>query len=125
MAYEIYNNESYDENVDWWSLGILIFELSTFRTPFYANNSTEITENVLSNDVHFPETMIDDVKLIIEGLLEKNPKLRLGNIKSPHGLIKNQPFFKEPYTLDAIENRKVRPPWVPNVRISFLSLNIF
>jgi serine/threonine protein kinase len=94
MAYEIYNKDVYDQNVDWWSLGILIFELSTFKTPFYANNSTEITENVLSNDIHFPEIMNDDVKNIIFALLERDPKQRLGNIKSPHGLIKNQPFFR-------------------------------
>jgi serum/glucocorticoid-regulated kinase 2 len=94
MAYEIYNNDSYDQNIDWWGLGILIFELSTFKTPFYANNSTEITQNVLSNDVIFPETMSQDVKQIISALLERDPKRRLGNIKSPHGLIKNQPFFK-------------------------------
>jgi len=94
MAYEIYNNDSYDQNIDWWSLGILIFELSTFKTPFYANNSTEITQNVLSNQIKFPETMLQDVKLIIQGLLERDPKRRLGNIKSPHGLLKDQPFFK-------------------------------
>jgi serine/threonine protein kinase len=94
MAYEIYNHDVYDQNVDWWSLGILIFELSTFKTPFYANNSTEITQNVLSNQIKFPETMLQDVKLIIQGLLERDPKQRLGNIKSPHGLLKDQPFFK-------------------------------
>jgi serine/threonine protein kinase len=94
MAYEIYNNDSYDQNIDWWALGILIFELSTFKTPFYANNSTEITQNVLSNQIKFPETMLQDVKLIIQGLLERDPKQRLGNIKSPHGLLKDQPFFK-------------------------------
>jgi serine/threonine protein kinase len=89
MAYD-----SYDQNIDWWALGILIFELSTFKTPFYANNSTEITQNVLSNQIKFPETMLQDVKLIIQGLLERDPKQRLGNIKSPHGLLKDQPFFK-------------------------------
>jgi serum/glucocorticoid-regulated kinase 2 len=94
IAYEIYHRDSYDENVDWWSLGILIYELSTFRTPFYANNSTDIIENVLSNDVTYPETMREEVKQIISGLLERDPKQRLGNIHSPHGLLRNQPFFQ-------------------------------
>jgi serine/threonine protein kinase len=94
MAYEIYNKDSYDQMIDWWALGILIYELSTFKTPFYANNSTEITQNVLTNQIKFPQTMLDDVKRIIQGLLERDPKQRLGNIKSPHGLLKDQPFFK-------------------------------
>ncbi|CAF2783218.1 unnamed protein product [Rotaria sp. Silwood2] len=119
IAYEIYHRDSYDENVDWWSLGILIFELSTFKTPFYANNSTDITRNVLSDQVIYPETMIKETRQIISGLLERDPKRRLGNIISPHGLLKDQPFFREPYTFDAIENRLVRPPWTPTSLISF------
>ncbi|CAF1070431.1 unnamed protein product [Adineta steineri] len=118
IAYEIYNRDFYDENVDWWSLGILIFELSTFRTPFYANNSTDITQNVLSNQIIYPETMKDEVKQIISGLLERDSKIRLGNINSPHGLLKDQPFFQEPYTLNAIKNRRIPPPWTPNSLIS-------
>jgi serum/glucocorticoid-regulated kinase 2 len=95
MAYEIYKNEPYDQNIDWWSLGILIYELATFKTPFYANNSTGITENVLSdNNIIYPDQMLNDVKRIISALLERDPQKRLGNIKSQHGLIKNQPFFK-------------------------------
>jgi serum/glucocorticoid-regulated kinase 2 len=94
IAYEIYHNDFYDQNIDWWSLGILIFELSTFKTPFYANNSTEVIQNVLSKEVNFPETMLEDVQQIISRLLERDPRRRLGNIKSPHGLLKNQPFFK-------------------------------
>ena len=94
MAYEIYNKQFYDQNIDWWALGILIFELSTFKTPFYANNSTEITQNVLSNNIRFPQTMLKDVKQIILALLESDPKKRLGNIQSPHGLLEDQPFFK-------------------------------
>ncbi|CAF4627685.1 unnamed protein product [Rotaria sp. Silwood1] len=119
IAYEIYHRDSYDENVDWWSLGILIFELSTFKTPYYANNSTDITQNVLLNQINYPETMIKQNKQIISGLLERDPKQRLGNIISSHGLLKDQPFFQEPYTLDAIENRRVRPPWIPTSLLSF------
>lgn len=94
MAYEIYNHESYDQNVDWWSLGILIFELSTFKTPFYANNTTMITENVLQGNVDYPTTMNEETKQIVSALLERDPKRRLGNHKSPHGSIYNQPFFR-------------------------------
>jgi serum/glucocorticoid-regulated kinase 2 len=94
IAYEIYHRDSYDQNVDWWSLGILIFELSTFRTPFYANTSTDITQNVLTNPVSYPETMRGEVKQIISALLDRDPKLRLGNNNSPHGSLKDQPFFR-------------------------------
>ena len=94
MAYEIYHRDPYDENVDWWSLGILTFELCTFHTPFYANSSSEITEKVLSAQVNYPEHMANDVQSFIAALLERNPRRRLGNQHSPHGSLRQQAFFK-------------------------------
>ena len=94
MAFEIYHRDYYDENVDWWSLGVLIFELCTFKTPFYAISSVEITRNVLSTEVQYPKTMSEEVKQMISGLLERDPKRRLGNTHSPHGLLEDQPFFQ-------------------------------
>ena len=94
MAYEIYNHQPYDQSVDWWALGILIFELSTFQTPFYAENSYLVTQNVLRNQIKYPEFMHRHTKSIVSALLEKDTNLRLGNPRSPHGLIQNQPFFK-------------------------------
>ncbi|CAF1385843.1 unnamed protein product [Rotaria sordida] len=119
IAYEIYHRDFYDENVDWWSLGILIFELSTFKTPFYANNSNDTIKNILLAPITYPQTMIKQTKQIISALLQRDPQQRLGNIISPYGLLKDQPFFQEPYTLDAIENRRVRPPWTPTSLTSF------
>ena len=99
IAYEIYHRDSYDENVDWWALGIFIYELHTFRTPFYANNSTDITDNVLSYRIHYPSTIPIHSKNLIAALLERDPKKRLGNIKSPHGSFNDQPFFKSNHFL--------------------------
>jgi serine/threonine protein kinase len=94
IAYEIYKRCEYDENVDWWSLGVMIFECFTFVTPFYDEDEMEIEENVLHNDVRYPETMPNAAKQLIAGLLERDPKLRLGNKNSPLGLLKEQPFFR-------------------------------
>jgi len=94
IAYEIYKHFEYDENVDWWSLGIMIYELFTFITPFYDEDEIQIEENVLFKNVCYPETMPKEAKQIISGLLERDPKRRLGNINSPLGLLKAQPFFK-------------------------------
>ncbi|CAF1201950.1 unnamed protein product [Rotaria sordida] len=121
IAYEIYKHYEYDENVDWWSLGIMIYELFTFITPFYDEDELQVEENVLFKDVFYPETLPKEAKKMISGLLERDPKQRLGNKNSPLGLLKDQPFFKEPFTLDNIENRRVPPPWIPNSLISFES----
>jgi serum/glucocorticoid-regulated kinase 2 len=72
----------------------MIYELFTFVTPFYDEDELQIEENVLFNDVCYPETMPKEAKQIISGLLQRDPKVRLGNKNSPLGLLNNQPFFK-------------------------------
>ena len=94
IAYEIYKHIDYDENVDWWSLGVMIYELFTFVTPFYDEDDSQIEENVLYKDIRYPETMPKEAKRIIAGLLDRDPCRRLGNPLSPLGSLNDQPFFK-------------------------------
>ncbi len=72
----------------------MIYELFTFVTPFYDEDEIQIEENVLYKDVYYPETMPIEAKQIISGLLERDPKNRLGNKHSSHGLLNQQPFFR-------------------------------
>ena len=71
----------------------MIYEMFTFITPFYDEDELQIEENVLLKDVYYPETMSKEAKQIISGLLDRDPKRRLGNPTSPLGLLKEQPFF--------------------------------
>ena len=72
----------------------MIYELFTFVTPFYDEDEVQIEDNVLYKDVYYPETMPSEARTIISGLLERDPKHRLGNKLSPHGLLSEQPFFR-------------------------------
>ena len=72
----------------------MIYEFFTFITPFYDEDEMQIEENVLVKIVCYPETMRNEAKQIISGLLERDPKRRLGNKFSPLGLLKDQPFFQ-------------------------------
>jgi serum/glucocorticoid-regulated kinase 2 len=53
------------KSVDWWSLGILIFEMITGLPPFYAENHHQMYRKILYGDVTFPDTMTKDAKSII------------------------------------------------------------
>lgn len=94
IAFEIYNNESYDETVDWWSTGVLIYELTTFRTPFYSSSSSQIIENILTKSVDYPPSMASSIKEIVSRFLERNPRQRLGSRTCPFGSIEQQALFK-------------------------------
>jgi serine/threonine protein kinase len=72
----------------------MIYELFTFVTPFYDEDELQIEDNVLHKDVCYPETMPIEATQIISCLLERDPKRRLGNKQSPHGLLSQQPFFR-------------------------------
>ena len=53
MAPEIFENKSYDHNVDIWSLGIFLYELYHNRSPFKAKTQNEIYKNAIKNKIEF------------------------------------------------------------------------
>jgi tRNA A-37 threonylcarbamoyl transferase component Bud32 len=85
LAPEIIKDEGHSFTVDWWTLGILIYELRTGRTPFLHKNTHQTTKLIKSGKIIFPDPikhkidMTEEMKDIISGLLEKDPKRRLGH----------------------------------------------
>eukprot|EP00055_Hartaetosiga_balthica_P002224 m.3155 g.3155 ORF g.3155 m.3155 type:complete len:782 (-) comp2025_c0_seq1:120-2465(-) len=109
----IHEKEEYGIASDWWSFGILIFELLVGKSPFrIGNNSVEdVQETVLNGEIPFPDTISADARDVIERLLDRNKDTRLG---SAGGLdeIRTHPFFA---SLDwhAMFDHKLDPPIKP------------
>ena len=93
--------KGYNHTVDWWSLGVLTFELLTGCSPFTVegakNSSKEIAERILAKKVPFPKTMDPTVRDFIEKMLSKKGADRLG-ANGVHE-IKTHKFFKVNKTL--------------------------
>ena len=115
LAPEIIKGEGYDINVDWWSLGIILYEMLCGVPPFYVDNLDQMYDLILNTEVSFPEDIFlsDNTKDIIFKLLKKDVKERLGYIS---GIIeiKNHPFFSG-IDFQAIENKKVESPFIPQI----------
>ena len=110
LAPEIITMEGHDKNADWWSFGILLFEMLCGLPPFYVENFDKMYDMIKGSPVKFPKriNLSEDAKDVIRKLLEKNPKKRLGS-QSGIEEIKKHPFFKG-VDWDNIRNKKEVTP---------------
>lgn len=107
LAPEIVLKESYGKEVDWWSLGILIFEMVFNRTPFQSQNQSRTLSKIANGRVMIPDCGNYDLVNLLDGLLKKDPKKRFC-FKD----IRNHPFF-HPLDFDDVLKKKYKPLNVP------------
>lgn len=107
LAPEIIRHEKYGVEVDWWSLGVLTYELLFNKTPFCHPNKSRLFQNILEKDVPFPTGVQPSIIELINGLLQKDKRKRL-TFKQLQSL----EFFKGLNFTDVL-NLKVQPSFVP------------
>ncbi|KAF8665581.1 hypothetical protein AX16_000039 [Volvariella volvacea WC 439] len=108
------DEQGYTKNVDFWSLGVLLFEMCCGWSPFYAEDTQQMYKNICFGKIRFPKGVInDDGKQFVKGLLNRNPKHRLGANRDAEEL-KEHPFFKG-VDWKALALKQVTPPFKPNV----------
>jgi len=94
LAPEIVTGAGHDKAVDWWALGILLYELTVGIPPFYSQNVNEMYNLIQHGVLRFPPFLSDSCKNIIIGFLNRDPKKRLGCVSDVED-VKAHPFFKE------------------------------
>lgn len=112
LAPEIIKNEGHGFAVDWWALGVLIYEMLVGSPPFYDNSSYKIYEKILSGNIIFPSCLSPFAKDIIQKLLIQDPTLRLGNLNEGVNDIKKHSWFAGIVWNDVYHKRN-SPPFIP------------
>lgn len=114
LAPELLLGQGYTKTVDWWTLGVLLYEMLTGLPPFYDENTNEMYRKILSEPLHFPGTDIvpPAAKDLLAKLLNRKPEQRLGANGASE--IKAHPFF---HSIDwrKLLQRKYEPTFKPNV----------
>ncbi|KAI0081670.1 kinase-like protein [Panus rudis PR-1116 ss-1] len=115
LAPEVLLDEhGYSKLVDFWSLGVLLFEMCCGWSPFYAEDTQQMYKNICFGKIRFPKGVInEDGKQFVKGLLNRNPKHRLGAQRDAAEL-KEHPFFKS-IDWEALARKQVTPPFKPVV----------
>ncbi|PWA32217.1 cAMP-dependent protein kinase catalytic subunit PRKX [Gambusia affinis] len=114
LAPEVIQSKGHGRAVDWWALGILVFEMLAGYPPFFDDNPFGIYQKILSGKLEFPRHLDFYVKDLIKKFLVIDRARRLGNMKNGADDVKKHRWFK---TVDweAVPLRKLKPPIVPKV----------
>jgi len=114
IAPEVLENNDYGRAVDWWELGIVMFEMMVGDFPFYHDDHDILFGFILLKKLHVPKDLTSEAKSLLEGLLTKDPELRLGGGREDAQEVRDHEFFAC-VNWSEIEEKKVTPPFQPEV----------
>ncbi|ETW47985.1 AGC/AKT protein kinase [Plasmodium falciparum MaliPS096_E11] len=114
LAPEIIEQKGHGKAVDWWSLGIMLYEMLTGELPFNNTNRNVLFESIKYQKLNYPKNLSPKAVDLLTKLFEKNPKKRLGSGGTDAQEIKKHPFFKNINWNDVLY-KKVKPPFKPKL----------
>lgn len=117
VAPEVILNKGHDISADYWSLGVLMFELLTGTPPFTGPDPMKTYNSILKgiDAVEFPRNITRTANALIKRLCRDNPAERLGYQRGGIKDIQKHKWF-EGFYWDGLQNRTLNPPIVPTVR---------
>uniref|UniRef100_A0AAQ5YF04 Ribosomal protein S6 kinase n=1 Tax=Amphiprion ocellaris TaxID=80972 RepID=A0AAQ5YF04_AMPOC len=114
MAPEVVNRRGHTQSADWWSFGVLMFEMLTGSLPFQGKDRKETMALILKAKLGMPQFLSPEVQSLLRALFKRNPANRLG--AGPDGVeeIKRHRFFAS-IDWNKLYKKEVRPPFKPTV----------
>uniref|UniRef100_A0A3Q3JJ58 non-specific serine/threonine protein kinase n=1 Tax=Monopterus albus TaxID=43700 RepID=A0A3Q3JJ58_MONAL len=114
MAPEVVNRRGHTQSADWWSFGVLMFEMLTGSLPFQGKDRKETMALILKAKLGMPQFLSPEVQSLLRALFKRNPANRLG--AGPEGVeeIKRHRFFAS-IDWNKLYRKEVRPPFKPTV----------
>ena len=114
IAPEILLNKGHGKPVDWWTFGILIYEMIAGIAPFNDEDPMGIYKKILKCKVRFPSSFPSNAKSLVKHLLVIDLSKRYGNLRNGVNDIKNHRFFKD-FDFRLLINKKLKGPFIPKI----------
>jgi len=112
LAPEVVTSQGHGMAVDWWSLGVLLYEMLVGQPPFCADSEMLLYKQIMANKVGYPKGMNGTAKDLIAALLVSDPAKRLGG-KGEQAVAKHA--YLRVRSWAALERRAFTPPYVPSL----------
>ena len=118
LAPEIVTGQGHGKGVDWWTVGILIYEMLASFPPFFDDEPMMTYRKIIQGKYKFPRYLSPQSKDIITKFLKPKPTKRLGVIKGNTKLIKSHPWFKD-FKWDSLVQHKLKAPIRPKIKSQY------
>lgn len=115
MAPEILMRTGHGKEVDWWSLGALMFDMLTGGPPFTADTRKKTIDRILKSRLSLPAYLSPEARDLIKRLLKRHVETRLGTGPEDAEEIKRHPFFRH-LNWDLVFSRQLEPPFRPDIK---------
>eukprot|EP00250_Pteridium_aquilinum_P017834 c23796_g1_i1 orf=218-1660(-) len=114
MAPEILLAKGHGKAADWWSVGILLYEMLTGQPPFTHRNRQKLQDKIVKDKIKLPTYLSSEAHSLLKGLLQKDPIKRLGSGVNKSSDIKQHKWFKC-INWNKLEARAIQPKFRPEV----------
>lgn len=114
LAPEVVLGVGHGKEVDWWSLGILLYEMIVGLPPFFSENTNLMYELISKANLRTPSFVSEPARDLMEKLLKRNPEDRLGAGVEDEMAIRKHPFFKD-IDFDKLYKKEIEPEFKPKL----------
>ncbi|XP_019593808.1 protein kinase C theta type isoform X3 [Rhinolophus sinicus] len=111
IAPEILLGQKYNHSVDWWSFGVLLYEMLIGQSPFHGQDEEELFHSIRMDSPFYPRWLEKEAKDLLVKLFVREPEKRLG----VRGDIRQHPLFRE-INWEELERKEIDPPFRPKVK---------
>jgi RAC serine/threonine-protein kinase len=114
LAPEVLEDNDYGRAVDWWGVGVVMYEMICGHLPFYNRNHEVLFDLILHEEIRLPATLGSSAKDLLSNMLNKDPRFRLGGGERDGREVMEHPFFFQ-IDFEKLYNLEIPAPFIPKI----------